>query len=94
MTGESASFWQPDLKRLEQLQTTGEMTQDEYAQSWAWAHFLLESSPQRLQLLQSYLQSLAKSPHRAGLSESLGRVDPQCDQNLVDHLAVLRQSLQ
>jgi hypothetical protein len=94
LTGETASFWQPDLKRLEQLHTTGEMTQDDYAQSWAWVHFLLESSPQRLQVLHNYLQSLAKSPHRAPLSESLRRADPQCEQNLIDHLAVLRQSLQ
>jgi hypothetical protein len=94
LAGESAPIWQPDLSRLERLKTTEEMTQKEYAQSWAWVHFLLESSPQRQQILRSYLQSLTKSQAREPLSEQLKRAEPQCEQQLTDYLAVLRQSLQ
>lgn len=94
LAGESAGAWQPDLKRLELLRTAGEMTQQDYAQSWAWVHWLLESSPQRLQLLRGYLQSLAKSQVCEPLWEQIGRAEPDSAQSLTDHLAVLRQSLQ
>jgi hypothetical protein len=93
LTGTSAAAWHPDLKRLESLRNTGEMTQNEYAESWAWVHFLLESSPQRLQLLQNYLQSLARSQTSGPLSEPLGHAEPDCRPNLQDHLAMLRQTL-
>ena len=94
LTGPSAASWRPDLQRLESLRSTGDMTQSEYAESWAWVHWLLESSPQRLHLLQHYLQSLVKSPGSEPLSEPLRRAEPECGQHVQDHLAMLRQSLQ
>jgi hypothetical protein len=93
LAGEPQPPWHPDLERLEQLRASAEMTQAQYAQSWAWAHFLLETSPQRLQILQGYLQSLTKSQTAEPLSAQLHRGDPQYQQELVDHLAVLRQTL-
>ena len=86
--------WKPDLARLEQLRDSGEMTQIEYAESWAWVHFMLESSPLRLQVLQAYLKSLARPHGQRPLSEMLLSADPQAAANLLDHLSVLRQSLQ
>ncbi len=86
--------WKPDLVRLEQLRDSGEMSQIEYAESWAWVHFMLESSPLRLQVLQTYMQSLTRPHGHRPISELLLRADPQAAQNLLDHLAVLRQSLQ
>lgn len=94
LTGEGATSWRPDLARLEQLHDTAEMTQAEYAQSWAWVHFLLESSPERLEILRGHLQLLVKSPSRESLWQRLRRTDPACEQHLLEHLAVLRQSLQ
>ncbi|MBI3838984.1 MAG: DUF1570 domain-containing protein [Planctomycetia bacterium] len=85
--------WRPDLQRLEQLRTTGEMTQIEYAESWAWAHFMLESSPERLDILQSYLQTLNKSQTPELISTALRRIDPAYVQNMADYILVLRQSL-
>lgn len=86
--------WRPDLVRLEQLKTTGEMTQADYAESWAWVHFMFESSPQHRQVLCSYLQSLMDSTPPPPLSLSLRQVDIECHQHLVEHLKVLNQSLQ
>jgi hypothetical protein len=93
LAGEAQRPWQPDLERLEQMRGSAEMTQSEYAQSWAWTHFLLESSPQRLQILQGYLQALSQSQVAEPLSARLRRVDVGYQQGVVDHLAVLRQSL-
>jgi hypothetical protein len=93
LAGEGAAPWRPDLTRLELLGETAEMTQAEYAQSWAWVHFLLESSPERREILRGYLRLLVEGRTRESLYQQLRRTDPQCDQHLLDHLAVLRQSL-
>ncbi len=86
--------WRPNLVRLEQLRDSGEMTQIEYAESWAWVHFMLESSPLRLQVLQAYLKSLTRPHGHRPLSELLFTADPQAATNLLDHLSVLQHSLQ
>ena len=51
LVAELGRGWKPDVQRLERLRETGEMTQIDYAESWAWVHFLLETTPQRRQLL-------------------------------------------
>jgi Protein of unknown function (DUF1570) len=86
--------WRANLKRLEQLQSTTDMTQVEYAESWAWVHYLLESSPRNKQLLRDYLQQLIKATPHAPLSDQLERADPRYGQRLAEHLAIVRQSLQ
>ena len=39
--------WRLDLARLESLASAGEMSQDHYAESWAWVHWLLHTTPRR-----------------------------------------------
>lgn len=93
LAGEIERHWRPNLERLEQLRSTAEMTQVEYAESWAWMHLLLETSPERLQILQGYLKSLGRQQAVEPLSVQLRRADSQYEQSLLEHLAVLRQSL-
>ncbi|MEX0676771.1 MAG: DUF1570 domain-containing protein [Pirellulales bacterium] len=93
-SGQAAGHGRPDLKRLEQLRSTAEMSQAEYAESWAWVHYLLETTPQNQQLLRDYLQTLIKSTPHAPLSDELRRADPRYLAHLAEHLAVVRQSLQ
>ena len=69
------------------------MTQADYAESWAWVHLLLETSPQRLQILRGYLQSLRTAHSAEPLAAQLRRVDPEFQQHAVDHVAALAQSL-
>jgi hypothetical protein len=83
--------WRPDLVRLEQLKTTEEMTQADYAESWAWVHMLLESTPERREVLRNYLQGLMQSAPPVPLSISLRQVDPACQQHLIEHTAALHQ---
>jgi hypothetical protein len=78
--------WRPDLPRLEQLNSAGSMTQDDYAESWAWAHWLLETDPRRRVLLQQYLQTLRESGTAMPLSLALRQSEPKADQSLVEHL--------
>jgi hypothetical protein len=86
--------WRPDLASLERLRSMSEMTQAEYAESWAWVHYLLESTPANQQLLRNHLQSLIKSAPHAPLSDELRRADPRHEERLLEHLTVARQSLQ
>jgi len=53
-----AGQWQPSLARMEALDSPGDMTQLDYAEAWAWVHFLLETEPERATLLQDYLLAL------------------------------------
>jgi hypothetical protein len=94
LAGATSADWHPDLVKLEQLRSMSEMTQAEYAESWAWVHYLLESTPANRQLLRGHLQSLTTSAPRAPLSDELRRIDPRCEQRLLEHLALLRHSLQ
>ena len=50
--------WHPNLRRLEQLDPTGDMSQADYVESWAWVHYLLESQPPQADLLRQYLADL------------------------------------
>jgi hypothetical protein len=52
--------WSPDLRRLESIKTPEEMSQIEYAEAWAWVHWLLETDPARRELLQRYLAELRR----------------------------------
>jgi len=47
--------WSPDLARLESLVTAAALSQDDYAEAWAWTHWLLRSSPDRRRLLRTFL---------------------------------------
>jgi hypothetical protein len=78
--------WRPNMERLEQLNSPGAMTQADYAESWAWAHWLLETDTLRRELLQQYLQTLRKSGRVEPLSVHVRRVIPQPEQMLVEHL--------
>ncbi len=50
-----AGKWHPNLQRLEAMRSPAEMTETDYAESWAWVHWMLETEPIRRTLLQEYL---------------------------------------
>ena len=52
--------WQPNLRRLEQFPADYNMTQDDYAEAWAWVHWMMESRPEYLEALRSYLADLRR----------------------------------
>jgi hypothetical protein len=85
--------WRPDLARLERMQSAGEMTQQDYAESWAWVHFMLESSPERRKILQGYLQALVQSRSPEPLSTQLRRFPGILEQSLGDYVRTVNQGL-
>jgi hypothetical protein len=60
--------WRPDLARLERISDISQMDQTSYAESWAWAHLLLESGPGYREVLTAYLFDVRS---RGRLAESL-----------------------
>lgn len=78
--------WRPNLARLEALAETEEMDQLDYAEAWAWAHYLLERDPTLRGVLQQYLLDLRQHGMASPLSERLRLLVPQPEQALVHHL--------
>lgn len=83
--------WQPDLRRLEQLDSASafEMSQDDYAESWAWVHFLLWSRPEHGELLYRYLTELRRDGSAPPLSLRLDHALGQPDATLIRHVRYL-----
>ncbi len=90
----SAQRWHPDLKRLEELTSTAQLSQADYAESWAWVHWLLNGhdrptgEPLR-PLLLGYLAELRANPQVGRLSDRLPGTAADQSAALVEHLESL-----
>jgi hypothetical protein len=82
--------WQPDLKRLEALRSAAEMTQQDYAEAWAWVHYLLESQDGKAELLTSYLTDLASQSPAEPLSARVGQRLAAPQLALSEHIRTVR----
>jgi len=85
--------WQPDIGRLERLVRLEDMEQIDYAESWLWVHFALETTNLRLNLLQNYLARLRMKGEAPPLERYLFEAEPNCSQQLIAHLALLGKRL-
>jgi hypothetical protein len=82
----AAGTYRPDLARLERMKKVDEMTPAEYREAWAWAHLMLNSTPEAKRVLLSYLQQLRGSRHPGPLRSQLARVFSSPEEALVRHL--------
>jgi hypothetical protein len=82
--------WRPNLRRLESLAAASDMSQLDYAESWAWIYFFLETDAARRALLQEYLQTLRKEGAAPPLSSALNRIAPDPDSALLEFVNSLR----
>jgi hypothetical protein len=78
--------WQGDLGRLERLDNARTMTQDDYAEAWAWVHFMIESGPERLELLRGYLADLRRDGVASPLSARLAAAMPRPAAAMIEHV--------
>jgi hypothetical protein len=63
--------WQPNLARLEYAVSTQDMGQRDYAEAWAWVHWMLETTPSRRRLFQAHLMNIRETGKRASLAQNL-----------------------
>lgn len=89
LAGMLENDWQPDLKRLTELNDFAAMTQQDYAEAWAWVHYLLESSPAERELLQTYLANLRRDGTAEPIFRRLKKLRHAPEQNFVEHLSAL-----
>jgi len=78
--------WRPDLTRLESLRTVDAMRQEDYAEAWAWMHWMLESDPELRTLLQHYIQSLRVQSVYVPLAAVVKSRRPEAEHELCEHL--------
>lgn len=87
--------WRPDIARLESLTAAAALTQDDYAEAWAWVHWLLRSTPDRRRLLQTFLADIRfDAAAAAPLSVRLVRTTEHhslvaCSAAVVEHIREL-----
>lgn len=86
--------WKPELRRLELLQDPAAMTQTDYAESWLWVHWLLDTTPERRRLLQDQLARLRMAGSAEPLSTYLVAIDPGSHQAVAGHLEELASALE
>ena len=86
----AAGDWRPDVTRLEQLASAALMTQADYAEAWAWVHFLLESDDDKADVLTDYLADLRQGAAGAQLSTRVRKRLAGPELALVEHLEALR----
>jgi hypothetical protein len=78
--------WAPNIRRLEALRTPAEMSQLEYAEAWAWVHWMLETHPRSRQILQTYLADLRRDGATPPLSVYLRQLGGNPEAMLVEHV--------
>jgi hypothetical protein len=81
--------WRPSLERLERLNSATDMTQLDYAEAWAWVHWLMETGSVRREILQSYLAELRKETAVPPFSVRLRERLPDAERALLAHLQAL-----
>jgi len=81
--------WQPNLVRLEGLDPAVDMGSGDYAESWAWVHFLLETCPEHRDWLRDHLRQLRERGSVAPLSAHLNRMFNRPEEALVAHIRYL-----
>jgi len=82
--------WVPDLSRMEALASLNDMSPLDYAESWLWVHFLLQTSRERRTLLQQHLALLRDNGQAPPLSGVLRQIEPQAPDALLAHLNTLQ----
>ncbi len=81
--------WRPDLPRLERLDSSGDMTQLDYAEAWAWVHMLLETTPERRAMLQQHLAALRRDGVAPPLSLRIRELGIEPERTLIDYVHLL-----
>ena len=81
--------WRPNLSRLETLTSVREMKQEDYAESWAWMHWMIESDPALRLLLQQHLASIRAGTIYIPLSVAIKSQRIDSEHQLCEHLFAL-----
>ncbi len=76
----------PSLPQLERISPIEQLSLDDYAESWAWAHLMLEDRPEYREILCRYLADLRRGYIASPLSMRLSETVAQPEAALREHL--------
>ena len=85
--------WEPDLQRLESLTDPRELSQRDYAESWLWVHYLMETQPALRRLIQDQLARLRMTGDAKDLSLYVSEFAEDPSTELMAHLVTLADTL-
>lgn len=88
-----ANEWNPSLRRLESLEDPTRMTQLDYAESWLWVHYLLETKPEYRKLLQDQLARDRMTGKPQPLSHYLHELVGDEQDEVIGHLVELSHTM-
>ena len=87
-----AENWSPNLFRLEMLTDFRDMTQRDYAESWGWVHYMLQTSDDSAKVLLQYLASLESSKTPPKLLASLEAAMPTYFNDVQAHVVLMQNA--
>jgi hypothetical protein len=79
-------LWRPDLRRLERLDSAFGMTDEDYAEAWAWVHCLLQGGQPQGDLFRAYLADLRRDGTAEPLSQRLVQALGRPEETLALHI--------
>ena len=82
--------WRPDLKRLERIVSSGKLTQTDYAEAWAWVHWLLETGPAHQQILAETIRHLRDGHADEPISTAIAQLYAEPSETLAEHIRSLQ----
>lgn len=87
-----AEKWNPNLYRLEMLTDFRDLSSRDYAESWAWVHFMLNDSEQSAKVLLDYLTVLRSTKTPKRLMPSLEAAVPSYFNDMQLHVLKMQPS--
>ena len=84
--------WSPNLFRLEMLTDFRDMTQRDYAESWGWVHYMLQTSDDTANVLLQYLASLGSSKTPPKMLVSLEAAVPTYFNDVQAHVVLMQNA--
>jgi hypothetical protein len=78
--------WQPNLRRLESMPGNTDLTAVDYAEAWAWTHWMLTDDSSRRETLRAYLAELREGQNAKPLSARIAVSDRDPGQELINHM--------
>ena len=85
--------WNPNLYRLEMLTDFRDLTSRDYAESWAWVHYMLNSSDESSAILVKYVEELQNTRTPRRIMPSLETEVPNYVSDLNSHIRKLQPSM-
>ena len=85
--------WNPSLYKLEQLSDFQKMTQQDYAESWGWVHYMLHNDEATRQTLIDYLASLQETTVPGKLMPMLEKAAPAYYNGMLSHVSSMSRNI-